>query len=368
MIIESHYIFLPKEKAKKRTTAREDETIVLNLHRSVGEYISKTFTLSSTVYDKSIFKRAYDTTIDVSDITFKVVFLQYDVGKNVYLSIKVDGKTKHQTIKCLEHIQEKLFSSGIDTDYIAIISFDSISEYYCNKLYPKLNLLERKLRRLLFNTYIVNFDQEYYKTTISEELQAKAKKLIQAKGSAEKKEERRIQEFFYSLEFYDIQQMLFSPTWNEYDEQQKQDFLKSHDDLTQLTDEELRKQFAEFSPKSDWERFFYGKTNDTAEEIITTLDEIRKFRNKIAHCKLFTFSEYNACNDAILKMIRTIDQAIRITEEKDFYDKNIETLSKSFERMNKELSETMKEIAKTVIEISRNISESFRGFFNGLGE
>lgn len=84
--------------------------------------------------------------------------------------------------------------------------------------------------------------------------------------------------------------------------------------------------------------------------------------------KLFTFSEYNACNDAILKMIRTIDQAIRITEEKDFYDKNIETLSKSFERMNKELSETMKEIAKTVIEISRNISESFRGFFNGLGE
>lgn len=63
MIIESHYIFLPKEKAKKRTTAREDETIVLNLHRSVGEYISKTFTLSSTVYDKSIFKRAYDTTI-----------------------------------------------------------------------------------------------------------------------------------------------------------------------------------------------------------------------------------------------------------------------------------------------------------------
>ena len=134
-------------------------------------------------------------------------------------------------------------------------------------------------------------------------------------------------------------------------------------DLTQLTDEELRKQFAEFSPKSDWERFFYGKTNDTAEEIKTTLDEIRKFRNKIAHCKLFTFSEYNACNDAILKMSRTIDQAIRITEEKDFYDKNIETLSKSFERMREELNEAMKEISKTVREISRNITESFRGFF-----
>lgn len=367
MIIESHYIFLPKEKAKKVTT-RDDGTLVLNLPIGVGGYISKTFSISSTFYEESIFKRAYDTTINVSDITFKVVFLQYDVGKNVYLSIKVEGITKYQIIKCLEHVQERLLCSGIGEDYIAIISFDSISEYYCNKLYPKLNLLERKLRRLLFNTYIVNFDQEYYKATISEELQTKAKKLIQAKGSTAKKEERRIQEFFYSLEFYDIQQMLFSPTWNEYDEQQKQEFLKSHDNLTQLTDEELRKQFAEFSPKSDWERFFYGKTNDTAEEIKLTLDEIRKFRNKIAHCKLFTFSEYHVCNNAILKMCRSIDQALKITEEKDFYDKNIETLSKSFERFREEWSETMKEIAKTVREISRNFTESFRGCFDGLGE
>ena len=84
MIIESHYIFLPKEKAKKRTTAREDETIVLNLHRSVGEYISKTFTLSSTVYDKSIFKRAYDTTINVSDITFKCKVTPVSNGKHLF--------------------------------------------------------------------------------------------------------------------------------------------------------------------------------------------------------------------------------------------------------------------------------------------
>ena len=144
MIIESHYIFLPKEKAKKVTT-RDDGTLVLNLPIGVGGYISKIFSISSTVYEESIFKRAYDTTINVSDITFKVVFLQYDVGKNVYLSIKVEGITKYQIIKCLEHVQERLLCSGIGEDYIAIISFDSISEYYCNKLYPKLNLLERKL-------------------------------------------------------------------------------------------------------------------------------------------------------------------------------------------------------------------------------
>ena len=370
MILKSHYIFLPKEKSKKETTTatREDGVIILNLPMGIGGYISKTFSPTSTVQDESIFKRVYNTTICVSDNNFDVVFFQHDVGENVYLCIEVEGTTKHQTVKCLEYVQKKLFNSGMDEDYIAIISFDSISEYYCNKLYPKLNSLERKLRRLLFNTYIVNFDQKYYKATISEELQIKANKVIQAKGSAEKKKERRMQEFFYSFEFFDVQQLLFSPTWNDYDEKQRQEFLNSHDDLSKLTDEELREQFTEFSPKSDWERFFNGKTNDTTEEIIATLEEIRKFRNKVAHCKFLSFEEYNACKKAILNMSRAIDHALIITEEKDFYDKNIETLSKSFERMREEMSETLIEITKTVREISRNMVQSLLGFFDSLGD
>ena len=109
MIIESHYIFLPKEKAKKVTT-RDDGTLVLNLPIGVGGYISKTFSISSTVYEESIFKRAYDTTINVSDITFKVVFLQYDVGKNVYLSIKVEGITKYQIISAWNMFKKGFFA------------------------------------------------------------------------------------------------------------------------------------------------------------------------------------------------------------------------------------------------------------------
>lgn len=106
MILESHYIFLSKEKAKKGTTTREDGTIVLNLPIGIGGYISKTFSLASTVQDESIFKRVYNTTMYLSDIKFNVVLSQYDVGENVYLSIKADGTTKHQTVKCLEQVQK----------------------------------------------------------------------------------------------------------------------------------------------------------------------------------------------------------------------------------------------------------------------
>ena len=65
--------------------------------------------------------------------------------------------------------------SGIQADDIMVISYDAISEYYCNKIYPKLNELERNLRKLLFNIYIVNFGKDYYKATVSEDLKQKLK-------------------------------------------------------------------------------------------------------------------------------------------------------------------------------------------------
>ena len=340
MILESHYIFLPKENQinKNASETNENGEFVINLSMGVGGYITDIFTDSSIVQDnENIFKKEYHVNIVISGISFVVVLSQYDVGKNVYLGIKVEGKTKLQIVKCLEYVQESILNSGIEDEYYVVISYDAISEYYCNKIYPKLNSLERKLRRLLFNTYIVNFDKAYYEITISEELQAKGKGVIQAKGNAEKKKERRIKEFFYSLEFFDIQQMLFSPTWTDYDEDQKQDFLKKHSDLTQLSDEELRNHFADFSPKSDWDRFFKHKTDNPVDDIITFLDEIRVYRNKIAHCKFLTSNEYKECNRAILKLSHSIDQALAITEEKDFLSKNIESLRESFGRIKEKL-------------------------------
>lgn len=54
-----------------------------------------------------------------------------------------------------------LLASGVRDEYVDIISYDAISEFYCNKILPKLNTLERNLRKLLFNIYIVNFGKEF---------------------------------------------------------------------------------------------------------------------------------------------------------------------------------------------------------------
>ena len=128
----------------------------------------------------------------------------------------------------MEQIQDRLLSlTELNERYIAIISYDAISEYYCNKIIPKLNSLERNLRKLLFNIYIVNFGRNYYQATTGEEFQAKIKRVIQASGNKEKKEEERLKQFFYSLEFNDIQTLLFTPSWTPLMRKLRRSFLMS---------------------------------------------------------------------------------------------------------------------------------------------
>ena len=355
MKLESHYIFLSREKSKKKSSyKKEDGTYVIVLPAGVQGYISKAFPNVSLLPNRSIFKKAYNFKLCVSDVAYEVVILQYDVGKDTYLDIIVEGKTKAQIIKCFEYIEETLFNSGIEDDYICVISYDAVSEYYCNKIYPKLNTLERKLRRLLYNTYIVNFGLEYYEQTIIRDVQNKTNAKIGKKGN---KREKRNKEFFDNVDFGDIQRTLFTATWNEYDEKQKQKFLDAHPDLSELSDEVLRDKFSEFSPKSDWKRFFAHKTDDTIM-VENTINEIREFRNQVAHCKHFSSDEYKECAAAIRKLSRAIDQAIKITEEQDFEQKNREMLQRSIES----IKNSMNEFTKTIRESFKPLLEKTKSF------
>ena len=77
--------------------------------------------------------------VGISIISKKVI-------DSYYVNIVVVGKTRVQIIEVLEYVHSTLFAAGIEEDYISIVSYDAISEYYCNILYPKLNRLERNLR------------------------------------------------------------------------------------------------------------------------------------------------------------------------------------------------------------------------------
>ena len=351
MTLQSSYIFLKKECASKKdqVDSAGNKILVIEVGHRIHNYIMKLFPgASSEKITNELFKNRITYVMQVRDDFYHVSFDISEVIDTTYLNVFVEGKSKVKIIDCLEQIQDRLLSlTELNERYIAIISYDAISEYYCNKIIPKLNSLERNLRKLLFNIYIVNFGRNYYQATTGEEFQAKIKRVIQASGNKEKKEEERLKQFFYSLEFNDIQTFLFTPSWTPFDEETKKKFLDEHQDLSKLSDDQLRKAFSEFSIKSDWERFFSSKVGiDEIEEII---ENIRKYRNKIAHFKFFSKLEYTHCEKIMRRLNKAIIKAIQITEEKDFASKN-------FEYMSEALAEPLMRMAELTQAISASVS------------
>ena len=162
MKLQNSYIFLenPYKKEEPQTKV-EDNTIVLNIGNSLYSYVKKKFPtiIQSDEYDL-IYKKKYFMDLEYEDICCKVEFIITEVVGTEFLDVIVESKRKATIIKGLEYIQSELFNSGIGEDYVDIITYDAVSEYYCNKMYPKLNTLERNLRKLLFNIYIVNFGRD----------------------------------------------------------------------------------------------------------------------------------------------------------------------------------------------------------------
>ena len=362
LTLQNSYIFLenPYKKQTDASVQSSSGTTTLTFRKSVRSYLAATFTNLTRITDYgNFYKRKYTTDILCGKYTFKTEFIITDVVDTTYLDIIVKGKTKSQLVACLEYIQATFLSSGIRENYVDIISYDAISEYYCNKMYSKLNTLERNLRKLLFNIYIVNFGKSYFDATINSALQGKAKMLISedhkktrgqtkslynARSNDEAKNIEYLQYFFYSLEWGDIESWLFTDTCTEYDKAEREAFLEKHQDLSQLTDEELRKAFQDLSHKSDWERFFSNKIAIT--NIKELIGQIRHYRNSVAHFKFFYKNDYDDCNKLVNRLNAAIVEAIRITEEKDFAEKNSETLAGALSSIYEGFSSFMKTLGE----------------------
>lgn len=357
MQLQNSYIFLPNPN-KKKPESFEDEKGVLHVEtgHSLYSHIIKAFPKAkSENVNIPLFQRRYSIFIEIHEKTVEVSVISKNVGDSYYVNVCASGKTKAQIIGALELFHDALFSTEIEEDYISIISYDAISEYYCNKLYPKLSELERNLRKLLFNIYVLNFGREYFQITTTKEMQDKAKSIIRAKGSKAKQETKYIQQFFYSLEYADIQQLLFAPRWTKIDEEKKTAFLNEHTDLSQLSDVELRAVINSISPKSDWERFFAEKFDDM--DLEGDIATVRPIRNSVAHCKFLPKEEYIACEKTISKLNRAIIKAITITEEKDFIDNSEAYLKKAFSGVLFRIHELTSKMSETLVPSMQNISE-----------
>lgn len=298
------------------------------------------------ILESELTKLIFKTEVSIESDFFEVMVTINNVKHSFYVDIEVEGKTKAKTIKCLEYIHKKLEESDLNTkdDYIQVITYDSISEYYCDKIYPILSRFERSLRHLLLNIYLVYFEQDYYLHQFDENIEEKIKSGVQARGGSRQKEITRIKEAFYSLDFKTIEDMLFIDKFTKYEVKKIEKTLSKVDDLSTLSDSELRSLIGSFLPKSDWNRFFADKINGADFKEI--FKRIRNNRNKVAHQKFFYKKDYLELKKDLDTFTRAIDKAIEITRDEEFSRQNREYMKEAFEGVKDILKPSLERIGK----------------------
>lgn len=141
------YIFLNKDS--------QNHNITLFINR-IKNYFSN---IEKKENEKQyIYKHCYS----ISSHT-NYLFNFYTKENDYYLDIYINSRINANIINDLEKIN-KIFcnDSTLNKNYYIILSYDKISEYYCNNLYPYLNEFERNLKNILFNIYILKYGYNYY--------------------------------------------------------------------------------------------------------------------------------------------------------------------------------------------------------------
>lgn len=373
MEFKNSYIFLKRDKKEEniKKENKENNAIVISFPPSFQELLKKTFQniLFNNKDDKFDIMNSGTLKIKNNNQEVDVLFKYHDVWSNYYLDIIVKTGKKKDAINILNIVNSCLIGKKniFDKYFVSIISYDYISEYYCNKLFPYLNEFERKLRKILFNIYTLNFNLEYYSATTSEEFQKGLKqKSSITNNNSNSKQDCYIKLGFYSLDYSDIDKLLFTKSVTEKEEQKLQSFLIENKDLTKLSDYEIRQTFRLCISKTDWERFFGDKNFD--DNFQQTLNDIRNFRNNIAHCKFISKEQYENCIKILKKTTKSLDFAIKITEEKDFINKNLELQHESFERLAKTMREVVANIYKPILENINSITQPMKNLSEKLSQ
>lgn len=279
----------------------------------------------------------------VDDYDCNLTYRFVGVDSTYYLDISINDK-KNIIINCLAKINEILLNNEeIKLSYVPIISYDYVSESYCNILYPLLNRFERKFRKLLFLIFTAEFKSAFFDAMAPEQLQNDVKKRIgHIKGKNEN--DYRLQNYFYSLDFGMLRGFLFDKNWTLLEENEKKEILNQN--LTELNEDEIKKLIDNIGPKSNWERFFANKGFN--DNINNTMVTINKLRNIVAHNKLIDYNEFEKLKNILNENIKIIDKAIRITESEDFRRINIK-------RYDEFLSSIKDSINNTLVGIRNNL-------------
>ena len=307
MISKLSYIFKYKEHVTKKAKEKQTENIVLTTW-TFKQTLMHHLNLSKeqcTIEDAGVI-----FTISINDAQScwnGVRITVHQLPRVMFLDVFVDG-VQANNIGVLESFDSALVKPKIITtysgcevcivqDYNIIKTYDDVSSYYCNLLYPKLDEFDRKMRLLLYNTYYLVYGSEFaYRFNYycdDEKLKIRGKNT-------------------------DINVFCSDNIFYAYDYSQLIDILFVH-----------KRSAPDGTEKTDWELYFADKMqfSEPKEDV----EKIKGLRNKVAHCKLFSKNDYEKMVELLDKYCAAFDKAIQLTYSKDFSNEFFNTLKENLE-------------------------------------
>lgn len=349
--MKMEYILIKKDKIRK--IKDKDENVIV-IPSSPLMIIKKSFdnvkVNKINSEDEEILRSNWDGTFLVNDAEITFSIKEYSKHKLSYLSVY----TKVNNISNIESIDEKI-NKLMKNNYIVITSYDCISEFYCNKIYKKLNNFERKLKELIFDIYTFSYGMNYYDRNFSNELKQKVKQMRDKSISTDEKNIEQLKQSLYELDYNDIMKLLFTPKWLLDDEKDKFNLIEKIDN-DNVSSEELKEYIENIRPKSDWDRLFLPQIGEISN-IEESIDDLRKLRNRVAHCKFFRKEHYEECLELLKILNKHINKALKIVMNIDFQKLNAQYASDELHKALGTLQESLSAMSKS---ISNMMLESFK--------
>ncbi len=285
------YIFIEKEKCEDRKLKDIIYEIIKNTVTSMGE-------------KKLVIK------MNEKDYEVEYEIKQKRNSECCYLVLVCRERVNIAT-SLLDNINNALNQSKERRYYHLIKDYDGVSERYCLALYPKFAKFERLMRQMMYIILTKAYGAQWYVETISEELDGKVK--YNSRGNS-----NLIAVALEHMTLGDIELYLFDKRIPEY-RQIIADELSS-DNLMLMNKEEICQIIERMRPKSLWELNFNDFGN--ADEWEKQIKEIHDMRNKVAHNKTISKSEFEDKSKKINKLNCKIKNVIEELKKETFAEES----------------------------------------------
>lgn len=237
---------------------------------------------------------------DVKKDTFIIRYKRSNYEVNYkYGSCKVDASSKSnnpyyltfsfgtlknmRTASVLDYIHQSFTNAG-KKKFNIIVSYDERSLYFCSKAYPYFSEFESKLRCLILKLLTQTFGIFWAQKTLTPD-QIKMLKEKMHGASFEK----IASEALFEMDYSTLEAYLFEETREISAEDIVDKYLNS-DSLSTLDINKIKEILDSARPKSNWERYFSHKV--TIKDLKAKLTIIREERNKVAHIKHYSKTDY----------------------------------------------------------------------------